>query len=98
MGYFVVVFLFYSRVLSCGVLETPRFGRKLSFDFTPGAKVAFECNEGFVLMGDQRRECNSMGLWNMPEYGYTECLRKFEFFVFNWCWVFCFRNFFCLNN
>ncbi|XP_055851937.1 protein mesh isoform X1 [Episyrphus balteatus] len=64
------------RVLSCGVLETPRFGRKLSFDFTPGAKVAFECNEGFVLMGDQRRECNSMGLWNMPEYGYTECLRE----------------------
>ncbi|XP_030564094.1 protein mesh isoform X2 [Drosophila novamexicana] len=64
------------RVVSCGVLQTPRFGRKLSFDFMPGAKVAFECNEGFILVGDQRRECLSNGLWNLPEYGYTECLRE----------------------
>lgn len=64
------------RVVSCGVLETPRFGRKLSFNFMPGAKVSFECNEGFVLIGDQRRECLSTGLWNIPEYGYTTCLRK----------------------
>uniref|UniRef100_T1PEZ0 AMOP domain protein n=1 Tax=Musca domestica TaxID=7370 RepID=T1PEZ0_MUSDO len=64
------------RVVSCGVLETPRFGRKLSFNFMPGAKVSFECNEGFVLIGDQRRECLSNGLWNIPEYGYTTCLRE----------------------
>ncbi|XP_073816075.1 sushi domain containing 2 mesh isoform X3 [Musca autumnalis] len=64
------------RVVSCGVLETPRFGRKLSFNFMPGAKVSFECNEGFVLIGDQRRECLANGLWNMPEYGYTTCLRE----------------------
>ncbi|KAL7729304.1 hypothetical protein ACLKA6_008883 [Drosophila palustris] len=64
------------RVISCGVLQTPRFGRKLSFDFMPGAKVAFECNEGFILVGDQRRECLSNGLWNLPEFGYTECLRE----------------------
>ncbi|XP_017848445.1 protein mesh isoform X2 [Drosophila busckii] len=64
------------RVVSCGVLQTPRFGRKLSFDFMPGAKVSFECNEGFILIGDQRRECLSNGLWNLPEYGYTECLRE----------------------
>lgn len=69
------IFLF-RRVVSCGVLETPRFGRKLSFNFMPGAKVSFECNEGFVLIGDQRRECLANGLWNLPEYGYTECLRK----------------------
>lgn len=67
---------FSRRVVSCGVLQTPRFGRKLSFDFMPGAKVAFECNEGFILIGDQRRECLANGLWNLPEYGYTECLRK----------------------
>uniref|UniRef100_A0A0K8UMU0 Extracellular domains-containing protein CG31004 n=1 Tax=Bactrocera latifrons TaxID=174628 RepID=A0A0K8UMU0_BACLA len=67
------------RVVSCGVLETPRFGRKLSFDFMPGAKIAFECNEGFVLMGDQRRECMANGLWNVPEYGYTYCLREYSF-------------------
>ncbi|EDW82985.2 uncharacterized protein Dwil_GK22555, isoform D [Drosophila willistoni] len=64
------------RVISCGVLQTPRFGRKLSFDFMPGAKVSFECNEGFILIGDQRRECLASGLWNIPEYGYTECLRE----------------------
>ncbi|XP_020713695.1 protein mesh isoform X2 [Ceratitis capitata] len=64
------------RTVSCGVLETPRFGRKLSFDFMPGAKIAFECDEGFVLMGDQRRECLANGLWNVPEYGYTYCLRE----------------------
>uniref|UniRef100_A0A0A1WDK4 Extracellular domains-containing protein CG31004 n=1 Tax=Zeugodacus cucurbitae TaxID=28588 RepID=A0A0A1WDK4_ZEUCU len=64
------------RVVSCGVLETPRFGRKLSFDFMPGARISFECNEGFVLMGDQRRECMANGLWNVPEYGYTYCLRE----------------------
>ncbi|KPU80188.1 uncharacterized protein Dana_GF16595, isoform C [Drosophila ananassae] len=64
------------RVVSCGVLQTPRFGRKLSFDFMPGAKVSFECNEGFILLGDQRRECLSNGLWNIPEFGYTECLRE----------------------
>ncbi|XP_030370476.1 protein mesh isoform X2 [Scaptodrosophila lebanonensis] len=64
------------RVVSCGVLQTPRFGRKLSFDFMPGAKVSFECNEGFILVGDQRRECLADGLWNIPEYGYTECLRE----------------------
>lgn len=43
----------------------------------PGAKVAFECNEGFILVGDQRRECLSNGLWNLPEFGYTECLREY---------------------
>lgn len=64
-------------MVSCGVLQTPRFGRKLSFDFMPGAKVAFECNEGFILVGDQRRECLANGLWNVPEYGFTECLRKY---------------------
>lgn len=75
-----LILLLYSscrRVVSCGVLQTPRFGRKLSFDFMPGAKVAFECNEGFILVGDQRRECLSNGLWNLPEYGYTECLREY---------------------
>ncbi|XP_037921986.1 protein mesh isoform X5 [Hermetia illucens] len=66
------------RVISCGVLETPRFGRKLSFDFTPGARVNFECNEGFVLMGDQRRVCTPQGRWDVPVSGYTLCLRAEE--------------------
>lgn len=69
------------RVISCGVLETPRFGRKLSFLFTPGAQVGFECDQGFVLTGDKRRTCTAAGIWDPPIYGYTECLRKFTWIV-----------------
>ncbi|VVC32247.1 Hypothetical protein CINCED_3A022608 [Cinara cedri] len=67
------------RVISCGVLETPRFGRKSNFLFVPNTKVTFECNQDFVLIGDQRRSCSSDGKWDIPEYGYTECLRHQEF-------------------
>lgn len=64
------------QIVSCGVLETPRFGRKDTFLFVPGTKVTFECSQDFILVGDQRRECLSTGQWNIPDYGYTECLRK----------------------
>ncbi|KAL1114994.1 hypothetical protein AAG570_007817, partial [Ranatra chinensis] len=67
------------RVLSCGVLETPRFGRKSTFLFVPGTKVVFECNQDFVLIGDQRRSCTPQGRWDHPEFGYTECLRHVEY-------------------
>lgn len=70
----------YRRVLSCGILETPRFGRKSNFQFTPGAVITFECNEGFFLNGDRRRTCGVDGKWDIPQYGYTECLRKFLLF------------------
>ncbi|XP_017783258.1 PREDICTED: protein mesh isoform X2 [Nicrophorus vespilloides] len=66
-------------LISCGVLETPRFGRKSNFFFTPGSRVTFECNEGFILIGDPRRECSSSGRWDVPVYGYTECLREQEY-------------------
>lgn len=64
--------------MSCGVLETPRFGRKSNFLFVPGSAVSFECNEGFMLMGDPRRTCTSEGRWDPAEYGYTECMRKYH--------------------
>lgn len=64
------------RQISCGVLETPRFGRKSTFLFIPGTKVLFECNQNFILIGDQRRECLANGRWDASVYGYTECLRK----------------------
>jgi hypothetical protein len=66
----------FRRILSCGILETPRFGRKSNFQFTPGAIVTFECNEGFFLNGDRRRVCMEDGRWDLPQYGYTECLRE----------------------
>lgn len=68
---------FHRRILSCGILETPRFGRKSNFLFVPGARVTFECNEGFILTGDHRRVCREDGRWDTPEYGYTECLREY---------------------
>lgn len=58
-------------------METPRFGRKSNFLFIPGTKVSFECNQDFILIGDQRRVCTPEGRWNVPEYGYTECLREY---------------------
>ncbi|XP_072945598.1 protein mesh isoform X1 [Epargyreus clarus] len=67
------------RVISCGILETPRFGRKSNFFFTPGTRVNFECNQDFILIGDKRRVCEDNGRWNLPDYGYTECLRNQEF-------------------
>jgi hypothetical protein len=44
--------------------------------FTPGAIITFECNEGFFLQGDRRRTCGLDGRWDIPEHGYTECLRE----------------------
>ncbi|XP_011644865.1 protein mesh isoform X1 [Pogonomyrmex barbatus] len=67
------------EIVSCGILETPRFGRKSNFLFVPGTKVSFECNQDFILIGDQRRVCTPEGRWNTPEYGYTECLRHIEY-------------------
>ncbi|GJQ65539.1 hypothetical protein Trydic_g7640 [Trypoxylus dichotomus] len=67
------------RTISCGILPTPRFGRKSNFLFVPGTTVMFECNTNFVLVGDQRRECLPQGQWNVPDYGYTECLRQQEY-------------------
>lgn len=69
------------RIISCGILETPRFGRKSNFLFVPGTKVAFECNQNFILTGDKRRTCQNDGRWDVPEYGYTECLSKFNFLI-----------------
>jgi len=67
------------RVISCGILETPRFGRKSSFLFVPGTRITFECNQDFILTGDQRRVCSESGRWDTPVYGYTECLRQQEY-------------------
>ncbi|KAL3266307.1 hypothetical protein HHI36_010485 [Cryptolaemus montrouzieri] len=81
------------RIISCGVLETPRFGWKTNFFFTPGTKVSFDCAQDFVLDGDDRRECMKNGQWNTPKFGYTECLRQEEYSLrqagttFGWIFV-----------
>ncbi|XP_022920575.2 protein mesh isoform X1 [Onthophagus taurus] len=67
------------RTISCGILPTPRFGRKSTFFFIPGTTVQFECDQNFVLVGDPRRECLAHGQWDTPIHGYTECLREQEY-------------------
>ncbi|KAL1505442.1 hypothetical protein ABEB36_005011 [Hypothenemus hampei] len=68
-----------TKVVSCGVLPTPRFGRKSTFLFIPGTRVTFECDQDFILIGDYRRTCGADGQWDIPEYGYTHCLRQQEY-------------------
>lgn len=79
----IIVIIKLLPVTTCGILETPRFGRKSNFFFVPGTRVTFECNQDFVLIGDQRRTCTPGGRWDIPEYGYTECLRKYFLIKYN---------------
>ncbi|BES91125.1 AMOP [Nesidiocoris tenuis] len=67
------------RVLSCGVLETPQYGRKSNFFFYPGAKVVFECNQNYILVGDDKRVCSPLGRWEPAEFGYTDCLPEEQY-------------------
>lgn len=63
-------------MLSCGVLETPRNGRKSNFLFTPGVSVFLECDYGYSLVGDRRRECGEDAKWNLLVHGAAKCLKE----------------------
>ena len=65
-------------VTSCGQIPTPKNGRKSTFHFTPGTMVQFDCDPGYVLLGEQRRWCYITGYWNFPEDGEAECMCKFK--------------------
>ncbi|CAG0917704.1 unnamed protein product [Notodromas monacha] len=67
------------KITSCGALPTPKNGRKSSFAFTVGTEVKFDCNPGFVLMGESRRWCFANGEWNWPEEGEARCIPKREY-------------------
>lgn len=71
-----------ARVISCGGLPTPKNGRKSTFAFTPGTMVKFDCDPGYVLIGERRRWCYDSGDWNWAENGDAECLSKY--FFSNW--------------
>ncbi|XP_076069661.1 sushi domain containing 2 mesh isoform X2 [Oratosquilla oratoria] len=66
-------------VVSCGALPTPPHGRKSTFNFLSGAEVKFDCDPGFVLLGEQRRWCYSNGDWNWPEDGEANCVTEAEY-------------------
>ena len=63
-------------VTSCGQLPTPSNGRKNTFAFTPGTMVKFECDPGYILVGEARRWCYASGDWNWPEDGEVSCISK----------------------
>lgn len=66
-------------VVSCGALPTPPNGRKSTFNFLSGAEVKFDCDPGYVLLGEQRRWCYASGDWNWPEDGEATCVTEAEF-------------------
>lgn len=61
-------------VISCGALPTPSNGRKSTFAFTPGTMVKFDCDPGYVLVGERRRWCYENGDWNWAEKGDARCM------------------------
>jgi len=66
-------------VISCGQLPIPANGRKSTFAFTPGTKVQFDCEPGYVLVGERRRWCYETGDWNWPELGDAECIPEAQY-------------------
>ena len=70
---------FHVQVISCGQLPTPGNGRKSTFAFTPGTKVQFDCDPGYVLVGERRRWCYDSGDWNWPELGTAECIPEAQY-------------------
>lgn len=68
-----------ARVVSCGQLSTPGNGRKSTFAFTPGTMVKFDCDKGYVLVGERRRWCFDSGDWNWPELGDASCIPEDQY-------------------
>ena len=67
------------KVISCGQLPIPANGRKSTFAFTPGTKVQFDCEPGYILVGERRRWCYETGDWNWPELGDAECIPEAQY-------------------
>jgi hypothetical protein len=68
------------RVISCGVLYTPKNGRKSTNKYVVGTKVKFDCDVGYVRLGEEVRECFSSGYWSWPNYGVTRCIREDKYY------------------
>jgi len=68
-----------AMVTSCGQLATPGNGRKSTFKFVPGTEVKFDCDAGYVLVGERRRWCYSSGDWNWPELGDASCIPEAQY-------------------
>lgn len=66
-------------VISCGALPAPKNGRKSTFAYTPGTFVKFDCDPGYVLIGEDRRWCYASAEWNWALWGDAQCIPEAEY-------------------
>ncbi|XP_041921873.1 CUB and sushi domain-containing protein 1-like [Alosa sapidissima] len=59
------------KIISCGELPSPPYGKKMGTLSTYGATAIFTCNTGYTLVGSHIRECQANGLWSGVD---TRCL------------------------
>jgi len=52
---------------SCGYLDEPANGKKLSSSHQYGQSVTFQCHTGYNLVGSSTLTCQSNGLWTADE-------------------------------
>ncbi|XP_054837985.1 P-selectin isoform X2 [Eublepharis macularius] len=89
------------QVIDCPKLDAPKDGglncSHLHGDFTYSSRCTFSCNTGFVLVGQERRQCTALGLWTekppfceavkchslqSPEKGKMTCSHPVEEFAY----------------
>ena len=77
-----------SLAFNCGTLSAPSNGQVDDSVTTFGAEAVYVCNEGFNLLGDDRRTCSLTRQWSgMP----PECQRKGLFCLLGlFLFLFCF--------
>lgn len=51
------------QVVDCGSLQAPLNGKVQFTDTTLGATATYSCNQGYLLVGTQQRNCKSQGMW-----------------------------------
>lgn len=51
----------------CGHLRTPVNGSSFGNLSTFPNKISFQCDDGFILMGSEMRQCQATGLWTGNE-------------------------------
>ncbi|XP_068694975.1 sushi, von Willebrand factor type A, EGF and pentraxin domain-containing protein 1-like isoform X1 [Montipora foliosa] len=49
---------------NCGPLSAPFNGSVIGNQYTYPNKISFQCDEGFILMGSELRECQASGVWS----------------------------------
>ena len=55
----------YTTAVDCGNLDDPENGQvDLNQGTRFGAKAFYRCDNGFFLVGDDRRECQANGQWS----------------------------------